>query len=447
MAIVDLTSTDLWTTISQILDPDDEHVCVLPMTTFIKPVRSITVLQTETRIRATGTECPPGSKDLELHRTAKPEDLSTTPEPQPVPEPEPAEESPEPPEPVTPLDPLRIIPKSEIDTLVTDWSFFAELKNVYNCDTELLVHYQAKGVLYGNTLTLPVCTRRLDILVQVDMETDAVRHLLSRGKYLINIDHLQGTLFEFRGAHGANIIDVADFSDPEEEIPLIVSNEAINKHVSSWEFRNQLQAAYNTRLLQPSQSPAVLFKYTLTLPMESEGRNAIFAKIDTKTCEVIGHKLGSAPNYANVALQSGTVFDFTDGKNASKETIDVADFGPTLDPLHEPLILTRNETQQRVGGKPGWADLLAKYQREAGSIGLSSGGILYRNRLTFPINWRIEPQPGDTIVQFDDTTGELLASRDASKNGFESIEHVDGTTFKLTGKSGDELIDIADIGA
>jgi len=41
---------------------------------------------------------------------------------------------------------------------------------------------------------------------------------------------------------------------------------------------------------------------------------------------------------------------------------------------------------------------------------------------------------------------ELLASRDASKNRFESVEHVDGTTFKLTGKSGDELIDIADIG-
>ena len=68
MPVTDLKSKDLWTKITKVLDADAEHVCVLPMTTFIKPVRAITVLQTDTSVTSTRTECPPGSADLSADR-------------------------------------------------------------------------------------------------------------------------------------------------------------------------------------------------------------------------------------------------------------------------------------------------------------------------------------------------------------------------------------------
>jgi len=63
MPVVDLSSGDLWNEITKMLDAKDEHVCVLPMTTFIKPVRSVTVLQTDTQVNAAYSPCPPELKD------------------------------------------------------------------------------------------------------------------------------------------------------------------------------------------------------------------------------------------------------------------------------------------------------------------------------------------------------------------------------------------------
>ena len=55
MPVIDLNSKNLWDRITSTLDARNEHVCVLPMTTFIKPVRTITVLQTDTSVTSTRT--------------------------------------------------------------------------------------------------------------------------------------------------------------------------------------------------------------------------------------------------------------------------------------------------------------------------------------------------------------------------------------------------------
>ena len=64
MAVFDLSSPELWTKISELLDEDAEHVCVMPMTTIIKPVRATTVIQTDAGVTAAGAACPPGSVDV-----------------------------------------------------------------------------------------------------------------------------------------------------------------------------------------------------------------------------------------------------------------------------------------------------------------------------------------------------------------------------------------------
>ncbi len=68
MPVVNLSSGDLWREITNMLDSEQEHVCVLPMTTFIKPVRSITILQTDTKVNAVYSECPPEFRDYKEHR-------------------------------------------------------------------------------------------------------------------------------------------------------------------------------------------------------------------------------------------------------------------------------------------------------------------------------------------------------------------------------------------
>jgi hypothetical protein len=65
MPVRDLYSSDLWSDIQNLLKEEDEHVCLLPMTTFIKPVRVITLVQTETTVTTGATLCPPNSVDVE----------------------------------------------------------------------------------------------------------------------------------------------------------------------------------------------------------------------------------------------------------------------------------------------------------------------------------------------------------------------------------------------
>ncbi len=73
MAIRDISSPDLWSKIEEILDERSEHVCVLPMTTFIKPVRVMTLIQTDTSVTAAKTPCPPGSVNLPAPAPAEPD--------------------------------------------------------------------------------------------------------------------------------------------------------------------------------------------------------------------------------------------------------------------------------------------------------------------------------------------------------------------------------------
>jgi hypothetical protein len=61
---VDITDGDLWGNITRLLAGGDEHVCVLPMATFIKPVRVVNIVQLDTTVTATKTPCPPGSVNL-----------------------------------------------------------------------------------------------------------------------------------------------------------------------------------------------------------------------------------------------------------------------------------------------------------------------------------------------------------------------------------------------
>ena len=64
MPVRSLHSPTLWTSVEHLLKEEDEHVCVLPMTTLIKPVRVITLVQIDTTATAAMSPCPPGSVNL-----------------------------------------------------------------------------------------------------------------------------------------------------------------------------------------------------------------------------------------------------------------------------------------------------------------------------------------------------------------------------------------------
>ncbi len=78
MSVFDLSSPELWTKISELLDEDAEHVCVMPMTTVIKPVRATTVIQTDAGVTVAGAPCPPGSVDVSGVTPAAPREPPAT---------------------------------------------------------------------------------------------------------------------------------------------------------------------------------------------------------------------------------------------------------------------------------------------------------------------------------------------------------------------------------
>ncbi len=447
MPVVDLTSKDLWDTILQVLDADSEHICVLPMTTFIEPVRSVTVVQIDTRVDATASTCPPGSKNLHAKPAVEPEQ-STAEDDAPVdtileseqPEPtEIAEPAPEPP---------RIVEKSEIDLLLTDPSYSEQLQQLYPPNNSI-VHPQAKGVLYRNILTLSTFrTGRPDILFQVDLETgEVVNHMLSRGQLHRNIEQSDGTQFEFRPAEGERtVIDIADFSTPDD-VPRIISADVARMYIWDWGFNDKIQAIYNTLRPKPA-STAILYKNTLTFATESDRRNAVIVQLDTGSNELVGHKIGSATTYPNVDILEGTQVKFTDSQGENEEVIDVANFGPMQDPPYEPLIISVNEAQQRISKAKASQEISRLYARDT-AVAWSCEGVLYKDILTTAFRWYGTSEPENSVfIQLNTKDNRLVAAREARATSLHTVQRVDGTLFKFISRrgTGEDTIDILDLG-
>lgn len=206
MPVIDLKSQDLWSKITEVLDANNEHVCVLPMTTFIKPVRTITIIQNDTSVTAARTDCPPGSVDLKAAPKPEPE---ANPEPEPAPDPTP-DPTPEP-----EADAPRIVPYAEMQKYVTTWAFDDKLNAAYNRSAELDVRSSAHGVLYQGKLTVGMDWRdnpSQSVIVQVNVETgELLAHKRGSTRYYFNVNHAGDMNFEFVGQSGKDVIDIVAF--------------------------------------------------------------------------------------------------------------------------------------------------------------------------------------------------------------------------------------------
>ncbi|MCB9755555.1 MAG: hypothetical protein H6713_36965 [Myxococcales bacterium] len=221
MPVIDLNSPDLWSKITEALDASNEHVCVLPMTTLIKPVRAITVLQTDTSVTAAKTECPPGSVNLNTAPAPAPAappapepepEVEVQPEPAPAPAPAPTpEQKPE------PADP-RIVPYSEMQAIVSKWAFDGVINEAYKRASDLDVRSPSFGVINKGTLTVGMDWRdnpAQSVIVQVDIETGKLlAHKRGSTRYYFKVNLVEGTKFEFVGQSGKDVIDVAAFATP-----------------------------------------------------------------------------------------------------------------------------------------------------------------------------------------------------------------------------------------
>ncbi len=326
MATVDLTSAKLWTTITQMLDADDEHVCVLPMTTLIQPVRSITVLQVDAKVNAARSKCPPGSKDLPIETTPEqPPGVQTAPpkvpaQPQPLPPPGP-----------------QIVDEQTIATLVSDRSFFAQLREVYSRSRDPKLG--KKGILFGNILTVDIDWNTYSALpgiIQIDIETgELVGHQQGSVPKYIDLVHVGGTKYAFAGPRWNFLqegdlfqddIDVADFDAPRVLYPYCV-----DYIVDDWDpLRTQLAQAYDLDKNKLSSNPArntpgILYRNTLTLVFGSRWSHTnIVAQLDVLQQTFIGHEPLEVGRISGVEHAEGTTFKYSGSTGFNN--IDVANF-------------------------------------------------------------------------------------------------------------------------
>jgi len=442
MPVIDLTSKDLWTTLSQMLDVESEHVCVLPMTTFIKPVRSITVLQTDTRVSVTGSRCPPGSKNLHRKPAAEPEQpADTTPDSE---QPEPETESPE-----TEQAPdlPQIVLKSEIDSLVTDRSYLDELRNIYSRD-HLELHNSAKGARYRNILTFPVYSRswRPDILVQIDLETgEMVHHTQARGRSFEqpqdasfdSVKLVDGMLVEFVVRKGEpTVIDIVD-TVRDADKPSITSYATAQLFI--WDpkkISGELQTLSNTGPLQlHPERPSVLYKDTLTFTVEGPG-NAILAQIDTVTNELRVYRQSSAPSYPTIKLLGDTKVAFTDN-DGGQEIVDVATFAPSLVPA--------NEVRELIQDWIVPDELKAIYGQYSKPVFELDYAVRQENILTLGMGW----QRANIFVQLNTETSELIAHRPSIPPSYLSVEKDPSgpTMYVFRSHSTSHVLDVANFHA
>ncbi len=317
MPLTDLTSTDLWTTITQMLDADDEHICVLPMTTFIKPVRSVTVLQVDTKVNATRSMCPPGSKDMGHQKPSV--------QPPELPDSELTEAD---------NDPLtgpvpQIIDGETIHQLAGDVDL-SELAGAYGDGIEPSLG--TVGVIHGNVLTVSIepYESGATVLAQIDIKAGTLlAYQPGSGYRHQSVIHQGGTRFSFTGMWDApnDTIDIADFSAPR-----FVGRIA----VEPWDATSRaLHEAFDDIKFIPSPLPNIVYRNTLTAvygrlrPVGEEVSQddplvGLIVQIDTTNGELIGYEPLTA-RVKDVIHREGTSFEYT-GPDDFRKDIDVANF-------------------------------------------------------------------------------------------------------------------------